>query len=160
MLGAQTTDVRTTLQETNTRSGAGLSAGVLAFVELDQSQYLRVGALASERKFEVRSEARNFSVSSLFLEVPISYLQLVREDFGWFVGARLGVKMTENNCTLNGQSCPGSDVNSVMYGAEVGGHLLLNESFGLEASYILGLSNLADDIQFNGGVFVAGFMII
>jgi hypothetical protein len=157
--GAQTTDVRTTVEGASARSGTGLSSGVLAFLELTAPDYLRVGAIATERRFVIDTPDRDFVVQSVFLEVPVSYFQLVTDKIGWFAGGRIGIKMTEEDCSFNSESCPGSDVSALIYGAEAGGHFLFNDTFGVEASYVLGLSDIADDVQFNGGLVVTGFYI-
>ncbi|NQZ01054.1 MAG: outer membrane beta-barrel protein [Bdellovibrionales bacterium] len=157
--GVQTTHVSTNISGASVEAGSGLSSGVLAFLELSEPDYLRVGAIATERRFSIKSDGRRLAVESVYLEVPVSYFQLVTEKMGWFAGGRIGVKLSEENCNLNGESCPGSDLSPILYGAEAGGHFLFNSAFGIETSYILGLSDISDDVAFNGSVFVTGFYI-
>jgi len=156
--GVLTTDVEAT-GSASTNSGSGLSSGVLGYIELSSPTYLRVGAVLAERKFELDSNGLSNELRSFYLEAPISYLHMFNEKIGWFAGGRLGIKLNEEDCTFNGQSCPGSDLNTLIYGVEAGAHFLFGPRFGLEASYLLGLSEIASDVDFRGGLIFNGFYI-
>jgi len=158
VVGIQTTDVSVD-SPLSANSGTGLSTGVLGFVEIAEPSYIRVGAILSQRRFEIESNNVNNELETVYLEAPITYLEMLTENIGIYGGGRIGLKMQEQDCTLNSQSCPGSDLNSIIYGAEIGAHLLMNDQYGAEASFVYGLSEIADDVNFDSSIILYGFYI-
>lgn len=158
VVGIQTTEVGVD-SPLSANAGTGLSTGVLGFVEIAAPSYLRVGAILSQRRFDIEVSGVENELETVYLEAPITYLEMLTDKIGIYGGGRIGLKMQEEDCTLNGTSCPGSDLNSIIYGGEIGGHLLVNDQYGAEASFVYGLSDIADDVKFENSIVLYGYYI-
>ena len=151
--GMQTTDID--IDGADTSSGTGFYGGVLGFIEAGGEGYFRTGALLSMRKFErdfgngVSAEASTTSI-----DVPLTYMMMLSEYASLYGGLKLGLNVSED-CTLSGfaGSCD-TDATGMYYSLNLGGHFRFVPNFGIEVEYNMGLSEIAENVDYKSSLAV------
>jgi hypothetical protein len=151
--GIQTTDV-----DSNGTSldGTGFFAGILGFVEMNDSSYFRTGALLSQRKFGTTTAGVDFEATLTSIDVPVTYMHLFGENVGVFGGLKFGLNL-DDDCEIGGNSCTLNDPETLHYAATFGGHFRFIPDFGLEVEYAMGLSELANNADWENSLAVGLF---
>ena len=153
--GVQTTDVD--IDGGNPSGGTGFYVGVLGLADAGPGGFFRTGALLSQRKFENESTGiATLKAEMLSLDVPLTYLFMFSEMVGAFGGLKLGLNLSDS-CKTNvaGIICE-TKAESLHYAAEFGGQFRFAPDMGVEVAFNLGLSDIAEDVEWKSGIS-AGF---
>lgn len=150
--GLQTTDVDTDAAGTEVDGGSGLFVGIMGYMEIGEGSMLRSGAVINERKFEVGLN----EITTLNLDVPITFMYKFNDIVGVFGGGRIGLNISDD---CSGPATCDGDVETVYYGAEVGGHFHFAPDFGVEAVFNYGLSELADELDWSTSLTAGVFYV-
>ncbi|MCB0407698.1 MAG: outer membrane beta-barrel protein [Bdellovibrionales bacterium] len=136
--------------------GSGFFAGILGFMELGNGGVLRSGALLNQRKWEV--DSNNSEYETLNLDVPITYMYMVNDIIGIFGGAKFGLNISDD-CSKGTLSTCDADPETIYYGGEIGGHFRFNPNFGVEATFDIGLSDIADQLAWKNSLVIGAFFL-
>ena len=152
--GMQTTDVDTDMSGVDLSSGTGFYGGVLGFIEAGDGNYFRSGALISMRSFESNlAGGITYKAELTGIDIPLTYLMMFSENAGVYGGLKLGLNVSEG-CSVSGSSLPciDPDATGMYYSASVGGHFRFVPNFGVEVEFNLGLSEIADDVDYKSSL--------
>ncbi len=158
--GAFTTEVSSDNNGTEVDSGTGFFAGILGFMEMQDQLYMRAGAVAGRRIVEFKSGATNTEYKLTTIEAPITGMYMVNDMVGFFGGLRVGLNAGDD-CSSNVAIACNTDAEfeTLFYAAELGAHFRFTPNFGAEVAYNIGLSDIAKNSSWDGGLIINGFMI-
>jgi hypothetical protein len=156
--GVQTTAVETDTTGVEVGDGTGFLVGILGFIEIGDGSFLRSGAVLNQRKWDFETTGTKVEVETLNIDIPVTFLFKFNDNIGAFGGLRLGVNVSDD-CTSNNNTTCDADPESVYYGAEGGGHFHFAPDFGVEVAYNIGLSELADQLDWDNSLKVNAFFI-
>lgn len=168
--GATTTDTEPESDTIDAAGGTGFFAGVHGFMEMSPQFYLRAGAVVSNRMVSYESDGvdGDLEYNIMNLEAPITAMYMFNDMVGAFGGARLNLNLSSSCSESGAQDCDSADLslNTIGYGAEIGGHFRFTPNFGVEAAYVIGLSefgefDLTDDagVGYTSSLLINGFFI-
>lgn len=125
--------------------GTGFKLGFIGLIDYTADVSFRSGAIFTQRKFSLNlNGTKAYDLEIDYLDIPLSALYKFNEYAGVFGGAVMSVQVA-SSCKGASTSCTMSDVKSLIYGLEVGGHFVFVPNFGLEVSYLLGMSDVQGD---------------
>jgi hypothetical protein len=154
--GVQTTSGDPDVGGVSVDDGTGFFVGILGFMELGSGSYLRSGAILNQRKWDVQQAGVTVEAETLNIDVPVTYLFKFNDNVGAFGGLRLGVNVSDD---CSGANDCDADPESIYYGAEVGGHFHFAPDFGVEVAYNVGLSELAEQLDWDNSLSIGAFLI-
>jgi hypothetical protein len=163
--GATTTDTTPKSDSIDASGGTGFFAGVHGFMEMSPQFYLRAGAVVSNRMVSYASDGvdGDLEYNIMNLEAPITAMYMFNDMIGAFGGARLNLNLNSSCSETGDQDCDALDfaINTIGYGAEIGGHFRFTPNFGVEAAYVIGLSEFGEfDLTQNAGVAYSSSLLI
>ena len=158
--GAFTTEVSSDNAGTEASSGTGFFAGILGFMEMGDGVWMRAGAVAGRRMVDFTTGTTKVEYKLTTIEAPITGMYMLNDMVGFFGGIRVGLNAGDD-CSSNVAAACSTDpeFESLFYGAELGGHFRFTPNFGAEVAYNIGLSDIAKDSAWDGGLVINGFMI-
>lgn len=159
--GAFTTEVSPDSSTVKADSGTGFFAGVLGFMEMGDGMWMRAGAVAGRRMTEFTIGTTKLEYEITTIEAPITGMYMVNEMVGFFGGMRVGLNAGDDCSSNSATACStnNTDFETLFYAAEVGGHFRFTPNFGVEVAYDIGLSDIAKNTKWDGGLVINGFMI-
>lgn len=152
--GIQTTEVDIDTTGSDPDGGTGFYAGILGFMEMGNNGFVRSGLLLSQRKFE----NGDLEAETLNLDVPITYLMMMNDLVGVFGGAKLGLNISDDCSAPAGITCE-TDAETIYFGLELGGHFRFAPNFGAEATFNMGLGEIAKNVDWENSLMAGVFYL-
>lgn len=158
--GAFTTEVSSDTTGTEVDSGTGFFAGIMGYMEMQDQFYMRAGALVGRRMVDFTTGTTKIEYKLTTIEAPITGMYMLNDMVGFFGGLRVGLNAGDD-CSSNVATACSIDpeFETLFYGGELGAHFRFTPNFGAEVAYNIGLSDIAKNSAWDGGLVINGFMI-